>query len=139
MLGRSIHAGTRRIRLHHPATYRLIYCAYMKFLILYTAPVAALEEWMAKPEEERKASEEELKDEWNAWMAEHAAAISDTAGLGKNKSVTSNGVEDAKNGLMLYSIVEGDTHEAVAELFRNHPHLKIPGAAIEIMPTMPLS
>lgn len=108
------------------------------FCVLYMAPVAALEEWMKKPEKERKEAETSMKKEWDEWLMNHAAAVKNTIGLGKTKRVSAEGVSDTKNGIMLSSYVEAESPEAAAELFKNHPHLKIPGATIEIMETMPL-
>lgn len=101
-------------------------------------PVDGLAEWMSKPEEERKASEDQMKDEWNAWMKENSGPIQKTIALGKTKRVSANGIEDAKNGMMLSSYVEAESPEAAAELFKDHPHLKLPGATIEIMETSPM-
>ena len=105
-----------------------------KFLVLYLAPVAVLEEWMKKDEATRKKEEEKMKAEWGAWMKEHRAALKETAGAGKTKRVTQAGITDMKNEIMLFSIVEAETPEAAAKLFENHPHLVIPQASIEIMP-----
>jgi hypothetical protein len=38
----------------------------------------------------------------------------------------------------LYAIVEAESHEAAANAFKNHPHLTIPQASIEIMAINPL-
>ena len=110
-----------------------------KFLVLYLAPATVLEEWMRKPEENRKAGEEKMKKEWDTWMESHRDVIKETAGAGKTKKVTKEGVTDTKNDIMLYSIVEGESAEAVAEMFRDHPHFGIPEASIEIMPVNYLS
>lgn len=92
-----------------------------------------LKDWMAKPEEERKAAEADMQTQWNAWMAEHASSVKNTIGLGAAKRVTADGIVDQSNGLMLSSYVEGESAEAVAEMFTTHPHLQIPGAVIEVM------
>jgi hypothetical protein len=55
------------------------------------------------------------------------------AGVGKTKVVTAQGISDSKNDIMLYSLVEAETHEAAAESFEGHPHLQIPQSSIEIM------
>lgn len=102
------------------------------------APVAGLEEWMKKPEAERKAAEDSLKAEWDAWLKAHAGAVKNTVGLGKAKRVSVIGATDVNNGFMLSSYVEAESSEAAAKLFADHPHLKIPGATIEIMETNPL-
>ena len=105
-----------------------------KFIVLYKVPVAMLEEWMKKPEAERKTEEEKMKTEWGAWMKEHGSALKETAGAGKTKRVTKEGVVDTKNDIMLFSLVEGESHEAVAEMFKDHPHFGIPESSIEVMP-----
>jgi hypothetical protein len=103
------------------------------FTALYMMPVEGLEGWMNKPKEERKEAETKMKADWDAWLAEHSDAVKNTIGLGKTKRITASGVEDAKNGLMLSSYVEAESLEAAGKLFKNHPHLGIPGATIEVM------
>ncbi len=101
-------------------------------------PVAGLEMWMGKPQEERKAQEDELKAGWDTWLAAHKDSVLNTIALGKTKRVNASGVEDTKNGMMLSSYVQAESLEAAAEIFKDHPHLKIPEATIEIMETNPL-
>ena len=105
-----------------------------KFLVMFLAPASVMAEWMKKPEEERKMEEKKMKAEWDAWTAAHADMIKETNATGKTKRVTVNGIEDHRNDLMLYSIVEAESHEDVAKAFEGHPHFGIPGASIEIMP-----
>ncbi len=109
------------------------------FLALYLAPASTIEDWMKTDPATRKEAEEKMKTEWNEWMKKNSVSITDTRGLGKTKAVTAEGVADTKNGLMLYSLVQAESHEAAAALFDGHPHLQIPGASIEIMTTSPLS
>ncbi len=116
------------------------------FLVLYIAPVASLEEWMKIPEEKRKSTEDALKVEWGTWLNTHADTVKNTVGLGQAKRVSvqgsidgsAGGVTDVKNGFMLSSDVEAASLDDVAKLFADHPHLKIPGATIEIMETKSL-
>ncbi len=109
-----------------------------KFMVLYMAPVEMIAEWMKTSEEERKASEAKMREEWNAWMGAHGSSVKETKGLGKTKTVTSSGVTDTKNGMMLYSVVEAESAEAAAKMFEGHPHLGIPGASVEVMEASPL-
>jgi hypothetical protein len=105
-----------------------------KFLVLYMAPSAVLGEWMKKPEEERKAAEEKMRGEWDTWMAAHADMFVDHGGgAGKTVRITSSGATDAKNDVMLYCVVEGDSYETVSKALQGHPHFGIPEASIEIM------
>lgn len=105
----------------------------MKFFVTYEMPHAGLDDWMKLPEAERKAQEVAMQTEWNTWLAAHKDAITETAGVGKPKRLTSAGVEDARNDLMMYSFVEAESIEAAVEMFKNHPHFGIPGGRIEIM------
>ncbi len=105
-----------------------------KFLVLYTMPIAGLEAWMQKPEEERKGMEEKMRADWVTWMRAHASALKETGGAGKTKRVTATGIEDVKNNIMLYSMIEAPSHEEASQLFVGHPHLGIPEASIDIMP-----
>lgn len=110
----------------------------MKYLVLYMAPAAGLEEWMKIDESVRKEQEKEMMAEWDAWMADHKGMFTTVAGAGKTKRVTKEGVADVKNDVMLYAIVEADSHETVSEVFKGHPHFGIPDAWIDIMPINPL-
>lgn len=106
-----------------------------KFLVLFLAPAAGLEAWMQLPESERKGDEEKMQEAWNVWMQNHKELFAGpVGGAGKTKRITSAGVEDTKNDVMLYAIAQGASHEAVAEAFKDHPHFGIPNASIEIMP-----
>lgn len=106
----------------------------MKFLVMYQMPHTGLDDWMKLPETERKAQEEAMQSEWNSWLAEHKAMIVETVGVGKPKRVTKEGVEDSRNDIMMYSIVEADSLEAAADIFKDHPHFGIPNSWIEVMP-----
>lgn len=108
------------------------------FAVLYIAPVTTLDEWMKKPETERKEGEAKMQQEWGTWLIAHKDAVQNTIGLGVSKRVSQNGIEDARNGIMLSSYVMADSLEAAAELFKDHPHLGIPGATIEIMEARPI-
>ncbi len=106
-----------------------------KFLVHFIAPGSMMDEWMKTPQEEREAQEKKMKEEWGAWTGAHSDLIKETTGAGKTKKVTSEGVSDSRNDLMLYSIVEAESHEAAAKAFEGHPHFGIPGATIEVMTT----
>ena len=80
-----------------------------KFLVLYRAPNAVIDEWMKKPEQERKPEETKMMDAWKKWMAANASKFADKgAGAGKPKVVSSWGVKDARNDIMMYQIVQAN-------------------------------
>ncbi len=106
-----------------------------KFLVLYRAPVSVLEEWKKTSPEKRDAEEKKMRGEWQKWMKEHGAMLAEqTAGVGAVKSVTSEGVSDTHNDIMLYSTVEAESSDVAAQAFTKHPHLQIPKSSIEVMP-----
>ena len=48
-----------------------------KFLVLYRAPISVVDEWMKKPEQERKPEETKMMDGWKKWMSVNANKITD--------------------------------------------------------------
>lgn len=110
-----------------------------KFLVLYQAPPSVIDEWKKTPEAERKAAESKMMAEWQQWMTAHASMFTDKgAGAGKTKRITAQGASDTRNDIMLYQIVEADSHDAAAQQFIGHPHLQIPQSSIEVMEISPL-
>ena len=109
-----------------------------KFLVLYLAPADVLASWAKTDPETRKPAEEKMRADWNRWMGEHAKMITLTDAAGKTMAVTASGITDTKNDIMLYSIVEADSHEEAAKAFAQHPHLGIPQASIQVMEVRPM-
>jgi hypothetical protein len=109
-----------------------------KFLVLYLVPASVMEEWSKTDPNDRKAAEEKMRSEWGNWMNTHSKMIISTDVGGKTKRVTSSGVSDTKNDIILCSIVEAESHEAAAKSFENHPHLQIPQSSIEVMEIRPI-
>ena len=111
-----------------------------KFFVLYLTPVSVLESWSRTDPDIKKAAEDKMRGEWQAWMKEHGAILVDgPVGLGKTKRIVPQGITDTRNDNMLYCIVQAESHEAAAMLFAEHPHLGIPQASIEVMEINPLS
>lgn len=67
-------------------------------------PHTGLDEWLKLPEETRKEQEGTMKAEWDAWLLANKGAITETAGVGRPKRVTKDGVTDERNDLMMYSL-----------------------------------
>ena len=109
-----------------------------KFLVLFLAPAAVIEDWGKTDPAIRQPAEQKMQAAWRQWMSEHAAMVISTEAGGKTKRVTGDGVADAKNDIMLISFVEAPSHEAAAKAFENHPHLQIPQASIEVMAVRPV-
>ena len=110
-----------------------------KFLVTYLAPASVIDDWKKTEPKQRKEAEEKMQGDWKKWMGDHTKMFADKgAGVGKTKRVTSKGTTDARNDIMLYAIVDAESHEAAAKKFEGHPHLQIPQASIEVMEINPL-
>ena len=57
----------------------------------------------------------------------------------KTKRITPEGVSDFRNEVMLYTIVEAESHDKAAKAFERHPHLQIPRSSIEVMEIKPVT
>jgi hypothetical protein len=108
------------------------------FLGSKTSP--RMKAWMALPEAERRAKEQEGMAAWKTWVEKHHAAVSAMGGpLGKTKKITERGIEDVSNEMGAFMVVGAESHEAAARLFEKHPHFTIfPGESVEIMPVLPI-
>jgi hypothetical protein len=108
-----------------------------KFLVLYMASSADFEKMMknSTPEQQKKGMEA-----WMKWMnANKASLVEGGAPLGKTKRVDANGATDTKNEVGGYSVVQAESHDAATKIFgKDHPHLQMPGAWIEIVEIMSL-
>ncbi len=109
-----------------------------RFMVFYLIPLETMNDWQKVDPEFRKSSEEKMKQEWAAWMQKHSSMILSTEVGGKTKYVVANGVTDMRNDIILFSLVQGESHDAVAKEFHNHPHLQIPNASIQVMEVMPM-
>ena len=112
--------------------------AAKKFLVLYLVPTQVLGDWAKTDPEKRKPAEEKMRKDWDQWMRANASLLRVTEAAGKTKAATAAGIADIKNDIMLYSIVEAESHEAAATAFANHPHLTIPQASIQVMEVRPM-
>jgi hypothetical protein len=104
-----------------------------KFLVLYLVPADVLASWAKTDPGVKKAAEEKMRDEWQHWMSDHGKMLTLTEAAGKTKTVTSTGIGDTKNDILLYSIVEAETHDVAAKAFAHHPHLQIPQSSVQVM------
>jgi hypothetical protein len=92
----------------HQSKAEIMTNSNQKFLVLYLVPASVMEEWSKTDPSDRKAAEEKMRGGWGNWMSNHSKMIISTDAGGKTKRVTSNGVSDTKNDIILYSIVEAE-------------------------------
>ena len=108
-----------------------------KFVVLYMASEPEFEKMRKNytPEQRKKGMEA-----WMKWMNDNKASIVEGgAPLGKTKRVDANGASNTKNEIGGYSVVQAESQDAAAKIFgKDHPHLQMPGAWIEVIEVMPL-
>ncbi len=100
------------------------------------APTASLDEMMknSTPESMKKGM-----DGWMKWMQSHQASIVDGgAPAGKNKRVVGSEVKDVRNEVCGYTIIQAESHDAAAAIFKNMPHMGIKGGYIEVVELLPV-
>jgi len=107
-----------------------------KFLVLYKASQAEFDKAMKASPAEAQAG----MDAWMTWSKKAAGSIVDMgAPLGKTMRVTPSGATASRNDLGGYSIMQGESNEAVAETMKGHPHFMMgKDASIEIVELIPI-
>jgi hypothetical protein len=113
-----------------------------RFLAIYigTEDAQRRAKWNELGEQQRQTLIDSGMKAWMDWGMKHSTAIVDHGNpLGPTKRASGNGITDIKNAMTGYVIVEAESHEAAAALFRNHPHFSIfPGDSVEIMECLPV-
>ncbi len=106
------------------------------FLAVYTMQPEALARFRSMPKAEQDRIDATGLPLWEAWEKRNAAFLSNLGGMvGKTTRVTTDGVGAHTNQFCGYVIVEAETIEAAAQLFRDHPHINVfPGDGVDIMP-----
>ena len=104
-----------------------------KFLVLYKSSVSAAEQMS-------KASPEQMKagmDLWMKWAKKAGSAIVELGTpLGNAMKVAGGSSSPSDSKVSGFSILQAESTKAIAELLRDHPHFKAPGAAIEVLEFM---
>lgn len=105
-----------------------------KFLVTYMGSESGVQPDLIS-EDQRQA----FMQCWADWAAANKQAIvDDGAPVGKTLLVTPDAISPTKNSIVGYTIVEADSHEAAAEIFRTHPHVAILNHPIEVMVCPPV-
>ena len=102
-----------------------------KFVAIYMAPVAAMDEIRKTRSAERM---KEFNDSWMKWSKSHEKSLVDVGSpTGKNKRVTKDKIQDVQNEVLGFSVVQAETHEEAAKIFQDTPNLHIPGSYVEVL------
>ena len=105
-----------------------------KFMVLYKAPMSAMEQ-MANATPEQTAAGMDL---WMKWAQKAGSGLIDFgAPLGDGQAITPQSVSSAGSEVVGFSIVESGSANEVADLLRDHPHLHTPGGSIDVFKFLP--
>jgi hypothetical protein len=107
-----------------------------KFMVLYKASESEFARALSSTPEQQKAG----MDEWMTWAKKAGPAIVDMgAPLGKTLRVTKAGAAQSKNDIGGYTILQGESKEAIGEILKGHPHFMMgDNATIEVVEIMPI-
>lgn len=106
------------------------------FLAVYTMKAEDFARFRTLSKAEQDAIDAEGIPKWVAWEERNAAHIVNRGGMvGKTTRVTREGIAATSNPICGYLIIEAESAQAAAELFRDHPHITVfPGDGVDIMP-----
>lgn len=102
-----------------------------KFLVIYGMSQDAIKQIMenSTPEEQQKEMAE-----WKKWMDTNQNSFADVGGpAGKNTRVTGTDAVEVSNEIGGYSIMQGESKEAVLAVLKSSPHVSMPGTYTEVM------
>lgn len=98
-----------------------------KYLLLYRSSVSAEDQMSGATPEQAQAG----MDAWMAWGRQAGPAITDMGS--PTQTVATVGEGPAASGYIGgYSLMEAESIEALTALLDGHPHLMMPGNAIEV-------
>lgn len=105
-----------------------------KYVAIYGAPLAEMDKMMEMMKDSTPEEQKARMDSWNAWMEKHKDAIVEQgAPLGKNLRITAIGTSKVRNEINGFTVVQGETAEAAAEIFKDNPMFSMPGAYIDLL------
>ncbi len=107
-----------------------------KFMVLYYAPMSALDQMKnASPEEMQKGMEP-----WMAWQKKCGEGIVDMGlPMANAQKVTKEGHSKSDSKVAGYSIIQAENMEKALEMVNDHPHLQwIEGSEIEVHELLPM-
>jgi len=106
-----------------------------KYMAMYMAPAATIAEVMKGTPEQMKSG----MDEWMKWSEKNKKGVLDLgAPLGKTMRVTPSGMSPTKNEITGFTVVQADSFDDAAKMFKDHPHLKLKGATVDILEYFPM-
>lgn len=108
-----------------------------KYLAVFVAPIESYD--TMKKEMKNKSPEDKQKEmkAWMQWMESHKAHIADHGGgVGTAKRVTEGGTSDTRNEIGGYMLIQAESADEAAAIFKDSPHFGVENGAIDVMEIM---
>ena len=106
-----------------------------KYLVLYHSPVSAREQMAKASQDQSKAGMEA----WMKWAETNKNAIVELGMPLEGAAVLTKGANAKdKNPVSGFSILRADSFELLTKVLKEHPHLSMPGGAIELFEFLPM-
>jgi len=111
-----------------------------KFLVLYRSAVSARAQMAAATPEQTKAG----MDAWMKWAKKNEKMIEKMivdlgSPLGDSKRLEGQSADKGDETISGFSIVQGESLQAVTKAFADHPHTHMPGkSSIEVIELLPV-
>ena len=111
-----------------------------QFLAIFLGTQEGFEKYKALEEQMRKENDKKGMEAWMKWAQAHMSAIVNPGSpLGKTKKVSKSGIEDIRNELGAWMVVQAESAEEAAKLFEGHPHFTVfPGERVEVIECLPM-
>lgn len=105
-----------------------------------SATTAEKARWDADDTSARERRMEAARQAWGQWAGKLGDAIVyQGSPLGATLRISPEGITPIHNACTAYVIVQAETHQAAAEMFRDHPHFTLmPGDSVEVMECLPM-
>jgi hypothetical protein len=102
-----------------------------KFLVLYRAPMSAMEQMAGATPEQAQAG----MDAWMAWAGKAGDAIVDLGAPLAGAAHLGVPAAEASDAAQVcgFSVLQAESADAVTAALDGHPHLQMPGASIEVL------
>jgi hypothetical protein len=108
---------------------------YAKILLLYHAPTSAKEQMAKATPEQAKAG----MDLWMNWAKKDSHAIVDFGTpLDGATRIQPRSTSKSEGTVVGYSILQGDSRDAIEEILPDHPHFHTPRGLLELFEFLPM-
>jgi hypothetical protein len=104
-----------------------------KFMVLYRSPFSA-EEQMANTDQTQVQTG---MDAWMTWAKEAGEVVVDLGmPLGNGRHLDGTNATAGETDVAGYSILQGESLDAVVKLLERHPHLMVPENSLDVLPIL---